>query len=303
MRAISNIVMYPKKTIRYALIKLIQKTHFLWTDKFCVRMLFFIHFGKRLNLTNPRTFNEKLNWLKLYNHDNKYTKLADKYEVKKYVASTVGENYVVKNYGVWNSFDEIEFDKLPNEFVLKATHDSGGVIICYDKSDFDADVTRKKLNKIIKRNFYYISWEWPYKNINARIIADEYLYDGRKGELQDYKFWCFNGKPLYMYITNKGKRIFENFYDMNFSPVDINHGFPRFEPEYNKPACFDEMKELAVKLSKDIPFVRVDFFEINNKVYFGEFTFFDWGGEQPFSDEGMDIELGKLITLPVKQII
>lgn len=303
MRRIIKIVSNPKRTIRFFLTSIIQKNHYLFPDKFCVKTLYRIHFGESLNLDNPSSFNEKLNWLKLYNRNPLYSDLADKYTVKQYVASIIGSEHVVKCLGVWDSFDEIDFDSLPDQFVIKATHDSGGVIICRDKSSFDKLSAKKKIDSVFKRNFYYISWEWPYKNIRPRVIVDEFLDDGRKGELQDYKFWCFNGKPTYMYITNKGADIYENFYDMDFTPVDINHGFPRYKPEYPKPQCFDEMKEYASKLSKDIPFVRVDFFVVKNHVFFGEFTFFDWGGEQPFANKNTDIELGHYIELPIRQDI
>lgn len=299
MRRIIKIVSNPKRTIRFFLTSIIQKNHYLFSDKFCVKTLYRIHFGESLNLDNPSSFNEKLNWLKLYNRNPFYSDLADKYTVKQYVASIIGSEHVVKCLGVWDSFDEIDFDSLPDQFVIKATHDSGGVIICRDKKSFDWRSAKKKIDKVFKRNFYYISWEWPYKNIKPRVIIDEFLDDGRKGELQDYKFWCFNGEPKYMYITNKGSEIYENFYDMNFSPVEINHGFPRYVPEYPRPQCFEEMKEYAAKLSKGMPFVRVDFFVVKNQVFFGEFTFFDWGGEQPFVDKKTDLELGRDIVLPI----
>ena len=303
MSSIKKAILCPKRTARFLGVTLIQRLHCLFSDRFCVKVLYRLHFGKRLDLNNPKSFNEKLNWLKVYYHNPLCTKLADKYEVKEYVRSLIGDEHIVKNYGVWDSFDEIDFDSLPDQFVIKATHDSGGVIICRDKKSFDWRSAKKKIDKVFKRNFYYISWEWPDKNIKPRVIIDEFLDDGRKGELQDYKFWCFNGEPKYMYITNKGSEIYENFYDMNFTPVDINHGFPRYKPEYPKPQCFDEMKEYASKLSKDIPFVRVDFFVVKNHVFFGEFTFFDWGGEQPFANKNTDIELGHYIELPIRQDI
>jgi hypothetical protein len=141
--------------------------------------------------------------------------------------------------------------------------------------------------------------EWVYKDITPCILAEKYLNNDSGKDLQDYKFWCFNGKPIYMYITNKGKFIQENFYDMEFNPVNINHGFPRRIPEFEKPHNFELMQKLASSLSKNIPFIRVDFYEIGNHVYFGEFTFYDWGGMQPFVDEYTDVELGKLIKLPL----
>ena len=150
----------------------------------------------------------------------------------------------------------------------------------------------------LRSSHYQNNKEWVYKNICPRIIADQLLEDGTGHELTDYKFWCFNGVPKIMYITNKGSKIYENFYDMDFRPVDLNHGFERKKPEYECPQNFELMKELASILSCDIPFVRVDFFDINNKVYFGEFTFYDWGGMQPFCKYETDLQIGSWLNLP-----
>lgn len=269
-------------------------------DKLYVKMIFRGKLGYKLNLRNPQTFNERLNWIKLYNRNSLYTSMADKYAVKKIVAEKIGEQYVVKNLGSWNCFDDVDFDSLPSQFVLKCTHDSSGAIICRDKSKFDKTAAKKKVDFVMKMNYFYACREWPYKNIPHRIIADELLDDGSGHELNDYKFWCFNGEPKYMYCTVKTKRddIYENFYDMDFKPVYIDHGWPRRTPEFEMPAAFDEMKQLASKLSKGIPFVRIDFFYVNDKIYFGEYTFFDWAGLQPFGSYGQDLELGQLIDLP-----
>ena len=254
--------------------------------------------GYSIDINHPKTFNEKLNWLKLYGRNPLYTKMADKYEAKKIVAERIGEQYVVKNLGYWRSFEEIDFDALPNQFVLKCTHDSSGAIICRDKNTFDKLSARRKINLSLKMNYFYACREWPYKNIPHRIIADELLNDHSGKELNDYKFWCFNGVPKYMYCTVKSNDVYENFYDMDFKPANIDHGFRRRAPEFAKPEAFELMKELAGKLSADIPFVRIDFFYVDGKVYFGEYTFFDWAGLQPFKTYQQDLELGKLIELP-----
>lgn len=271
------------------------------SDKLYLEVKYYSRFSRKIDWKNPLTFNEKLNWLKLYYHDTKLTTMADKYAVKELVSQIIGEEYVVPCYGVYKSIDEIDFPNLPDKFVIKATHDSSGALVCKDKSNLDIESVRAKYAKILKRNWYYSSREWVYKNIPPRIIVDKYLDDGRHGELQDYKFWCFNGEPTYMYITNKGASIFENFYDMDFNPVDIDHGFPRTNPEYEKPVGFELMKELAGKLSQGIPFVRVDFFDVAGKIYFGEFTFYDWAGLKPFANEKWDRELGNRIILPLKK--
>ena len=285
------------KSPKLFLFSIVAKTSKLWPDYLYLKFVFRIHMGYWPDFRNPETFGEKLNWMKLYRRNPVYTDMADKYNVKEFVRKIIGDEFVVKNYGVWNKFEDIDFSLLPEMFVLKCTHDSSGAIICKDKNTFDIDQARKKINQSIKKNYFYILREWVYKNISPRIIADEFLDDGRKGELQDYKFWCFNGTPRVMYMTNKGKNVFENFYDMEFNPLDINHGFPRVNPEYSKPQSFDKMKELAEKLSKGIPFVRVDFFEIKGKPYFAEFTFYDWGGLKPFKNKEWDIRLGTWIDL------
>lgn len=253
--------------------------------------------GKGFNVVNPQTFNEKLNWMKFNDCNPIYTQMAGKYTVKSLIDKSIGGGYVAKTFGVWDSFDEIDFDELPDKFVLKATHDSSGATICRDKSKFDKGKAKAKFDKFLSYNNYYGHREWVYKDIKPQIIAEELLEDGSGHELQDYKFWCFNGVPKIMYMTNKGTNIYENFYDMDFNPIMIDHGFTRRVPEYAKPHEFEEMRSLATELSKDIPFVRVDFFDINGKVYFGEFTFYDWGGLRPFGGD-WDKVLGEWIKLP-----
>jgi hypothetical protein len=257
--------------------------------------------GYFINLRHPKSFNEKMNWLKVHDHNPEYTKMADKYDAKTIVRNLAGDKYVVPCYGVWDSPDDICLDSLPNEFVLKCTHDCTSVIICRDKSNFDFTGAKEILRKNLGRSYYEGLREWPYKNIKPRIIADMFLDDGREGELQDYKFWCFNGEPKIMYFTNKGKtgKCYENFYDMDFKPLNIDHGFPRRVPEYDKPAEFEEMKEIATKLSKGMPFVRIDLFDIKGHVYFGEFTFYDWGAGHPFNPRETDYKIGELMKLPI----
>ena len=188
---------------------------------------------------------------------------------------------------------------MPNSFVIKCTHDSGSAVICKDKETFDNEAVRAKLSICLQRNYYNIGREWPYKNVRPRIIVDAYLDDHTGKELRDYKWWCFNGHPRIMYCTIKGDNIYENFYDMNFQPVMIDHGFPRHIPEFERPVNFEIMRDLATKLAKDIPFVRVDFFDVEGKVYFSEFTFYDWGGMKPFGAD-WDERLGDLIPIPNK---
>ena len=268
-------------------------------DKLYLSVIYRNVFGKDLNLNNPRTFNEKLNWLKMNDQNPLYTVMADKYWVKRYVANQIGEDYVVPCYGHWKRIEEIDFEGLPERCFLKMNHDSQKGVLLDKKSGID--MVRLKENfseKRRKRNWFWPTREWAYKHIEPCILAEKFLTSGKNEDLQDYKFWCFNGKPIYMYITNKGNFIMENFYDMDFNVVNIDHGFPRKTPEFEKPQNFELMKQLAAKLSKNIPFVRVDFFEVEGKVYFSEFTFYDWGGMRPFVDEKVDEQLGELLLLP-----
>lgn len=269
----------------------------VFSDEHALKKIFKLHFGYELDLDNPHTFNEKLNWLKLHNHKSEYTIMADKYAVKKYIANIIGDEYIVPCYGAWERYEDIDFDRLPNQFALKTNHDSSGATICKDKKAIDHKRLKTHFNKLLRRNYFYHLREWPYKNIKPLILAEELLVDNTSDRLRDYKFWCFNGIPTYMYCTIKGGDVFENFYDMDFNPVNISHGFKRHSPEFCRPVHFNKMRELATKLSKDIPFVRIDFYEVGDRLYFGEFTFYDWGGMKPFKDKEQDIELGKLINL------
>lgn len=277
---------------------MIQKCPHLMSDKFYLSVLWKMKMGYKLDWKHPKTFNEKLQWLKLYNHDALYITLVDKYRVKQWVAEKIGKQYVNPTLAVYNSVDEIDLDALPAQFVLKCNHDSGSVVICKDKATFDLDAAKRKLRVAMKKNFYWEAREWPYKNVKRVILADEYLDDHLGDELRDYKFYCFNGEPKIVYCTNKGRDIYENFYDMDFNTMDISHGFRRFEPEITKPEGFETMKRNAALLSAGIPFVRVDFNEVEGRVLFGEFTFFDWAGFCKIQPKEWDDILGDWIKLP-----
>ena len=273
----------------------------LFSDEEYICLKYQLRFGKEINLQNPIGFNEKLNWMKLNYRNPMFTMMADKYWVKQYVANMIGKDYVVPCFGCWKSIDEINFDSLPMRVFLKSTHDSGGGILVDRTKRIDMNRIRQRFNKntLEKKNWYWALREFPYKHIEPRIIAEEYLDEGTGCELHDYKFYCFNGKPEFMYITNKGSKIYENYYDLDFNPVNISHGYDRFTPEFAKPKNFEKMIELAGILSKGLPFVRVDFFNVNEKLYFGEFTFYDWGGMKPLN-EPWETYLGNLIILPTK---
>ncbi len=270
-----------------------------------LKRVFYYSMNRPLDLDNPKTFNEKLQWLKLYNRKPEYTTMVDKYEAKKYVADIIGEEYIIPTYGVWDNFDDIDFDKLPEQFVLKCTHDSGGLIICRDKSKLDIKKARKTLNKSLRKNYYYANREWPYKNVKPRIIAEKYMEDNSDNAgLTDYKFFCFNGIPQFAYVSSG----LENHDTANISFVTLEWEFAPFRrADYasflklpQKPKNIDKMIEYAKILSKDTSFLRVDFYEINNKIFFGELTFFPASGMIPFTPEEWDEKLGDMIKLSDK---
>ncbi len=294
---IKNFLGNPKLLLAHLMMK--PGIREMFSDLSYIKKIYYLYTGHHLDLDNPQSFNEKLNWEKLYYRHPLMPRLVDKYDAKAYVAEKIGEEHVVPNYGVWYSPEEIDFNKLPNQFVLKCTHNSGtGMCICRDKSKIDIEKVKEGLRQGLKERFYMNAREWAYKEANPRIIADKFLDDHSGKEIQDYKFFCFNGIPQYVYLSIKGKNIYENFYDMNFTPVDINHSFPRRIPEFEKPNDFEKMKELAGKLSAGFPHVRIDFFDVDGQVYFAEFAFYDWAGIRPFKDYKMDLELGKYFILP-----
>ena len=268
-------------------------------DKVYIQLYYFAQFKHFCNLKNPKTYNEKLNWLKLNDRNPEYTKMVDKYEVKKYVSNIIGEEYIIPTLGIWDKFDDIDFDELPEQFVLKCTHDSEGVVIVKDKSKFEKNVARKKINDALKCNFYYIGREWPYKKIKPRIIAEKYMEDEECGELRDYKFFCFNGEPKAMFIASDrgiGETKFD-YYDLEFNHLNIIQHYPNSNLKIEKPKNFDKMIELAKILSKNFIHVRVDFYEVNGKIYFGELTFYHFSGFQPFVPNEWDYKFGELINL------
>lgn len=282
---------------------IIRKYPKLFTDKMYLSLLYRIRFGRKLNWDSPKSFNEKLSWLKVYNRNPLYTTLADKYEVKQFVANIIGEEYVVPTLAVWNSIEDVIFDNLPNSFVVKGTHDSSGAFIVKNKNDYSPNIIREKYRKIMKSNYFWSMREWPYKNIKPRMIVDTLLDDNsndtEKVTVRDYKFCCFNGEPHHMYITIKDKDIYENYYGKNFEIININHGFRRHSPEFEKPKNYEKMWTLAQVLAKasNSPFVRVDFYNMDGKIYFGEYTFYDWGGLKPFVSFEQDLELGEIMDI------
>ena len=239
---------------------------FNWmSDKTYLKIAYWARMHKRLNLENPQTFSEKLQWMKLYDRNPLYTKLVDKCEVKPIVEKIIGSEFIIPTLGVWDKFDEIDFEKLPNQFVLKCTHDSGGIVVCKDKSKLNIEVARTKINRCLSHSFFWGMREWPYKNVPPRIIAEQYMEDTKTEELRDYKFFCFNGEPKVLFIASdrmkKDEETKFDFFDMNFDHLPFRNGHPNATVLPEKPLCFEEMKLLAAKLSVGFPQVRVDFYE------------------------------------------
>ena len=270
-------------------------------DKLAVSIKYRNHFYRKLDLKNPKTFNEKLQWLKLYDRRPEYTRMVDKYLAKKYVASIIGEEYIIPTLGVWKSFDEIDFDALPDQFVLKCNHGSGDAVICKDKKTLDIAAARKKLTAALEQDYYLVSREWPYKNVDRVILAEQYLEDAETHDARDYKFFCFGGEVKCFKVDfDRFTEHRANWYNPN--EVIIPYG------EQVCPPCFDKilalpesiplMMRLAGRLTKEIPFLRVDFYCVNGKIYFGEMTFFPASGLLPFTDEKWDIQMGQWLKLP-----
>lgn len=281
-------------------------------DKLYLSLLFHSKMGYWMDWKNPKTFNEKLQWLKLYNRKPEYTIMADKIKAKEWVAERIGAEYIIPTLGVWDDPNDIDFEKLPNQFVLKCNHNSGlGMYICKDKSKMDIDAVKQELREGLKENYYLYGREWPYKDVPRKILAEQFmvneLYDvgstyRDNTELADYKFFCFNGEPYYcQVIRNRSTEETIDFYDMewNHQPfVGLNPGIKNGLVPVPCPAHLDKMKEICRCLAKDIPFVRVDLYIINEKEYFGELTFFPMQGVGSFTPDDWNDKIGDLLRLP-----
>ncbi len=269
-------------------------------DKEYLEKKFYVTMGYPLDLNNPQTFNEKLQWLKLYDRKPEYTMMVDKYKVREYIKEKLGEEYLIPLLGVWDKAEDIDFDKLPNQFVLKCNHNSGlGMYICKDKSKLtqkEIKVIRKNLIKGLQQDYYLTGREWPYKNVPRKIIAEKYMED-ETGQLRDYKFYCFNGEPKIIMINSDREigKTKADYFDMDFNWIDLKWGYEHALIKPSKPINFKKMKELAVVLSKNIPELRVDFYEVNNKIYFGELTFFDGSGFDKIEPKEWDKKIGDWI--------
>ena len=281
--------------------KLFRKLSRLIPDRIYLQIVYFKHFRRFINFNNPKTFNEKIQWLKLNYRNEEYTKLVDKYRVKQYITKLIGEEYVIPTLGVWNNVDDIDFKSLPEKFVLKCNNDSGGIVICKNKKDFDEAKAKSFLKERLKNNGYWYGREWPYKNVKPCIIAEKYMEDSISKDIKDYKFFCFNGSMEFFDIDID--RFIEhraNYYDRNgnFLPFGKTYCPPDYTKKIEMPKNLDKMIELAETISHNTVLSRIDFYEIDGLVYFGEITFYPGSGFSPFTDEKWDYKLGDMIDLP-----
>lgn len=288
--------------LRYYLERANEKGYFRWlSDKHCLYVLYWARTGKRLDLKNPRTFNEKLQWLKLYDRKPEYVKMVDKYQAKNYIAAKIGQKYIIPTLGVWDRFEDIDFDALPDQFVLKCTHDSGGLVIVRDKVKLDKVEAKARIDASLKQNYYLHGREWPYKDVPRRIIAEKYMEDTVDDALTDYKFFCFHGVPKIMYISkDRGNDPRTDFFDMEFRHLPIKVRDPNAEVTPRKPEQFEEMRQLAEQLSSGIPHLRVDFYLVNGNIYVGELTFFHTSGLTQIQPAEWNMRMGSWIQLPQK---
>jgi len=269
------------------------------SDETYVKIWYYYRTRKYLRLKNPQKFTEKLQWLKLNDHNPTYTQLVDKYEVRKFVLDRVGEEYLIPLIGVYDTFDEIDFSIFPSQFVLKCNHDSGSIVICKDKSNFNVDQARKKLNKALKRSHYPVSREWMYKNVNPRIIAEQYIEE-KSGQIKDYKIYCFNGESKLIYVNfDRFVNTKGNLYTTEWEYISATLIFEP-DPDYviKKPNNINLLLQIAEKLAKGFLFMRVDMYCVNEKVYFGEMSFYPGGGGYRIQPEEFDYEMGSWIKLP-----
>lgn len=283
------------------LLAVLNRCASFFPDKLFIRLKFRLMMGRWPDLKHPRTFNEKLQWLKLYNRRPEYSRLVDKFAVKHFVSEKIGEQYVIPTLGVWNDPEEIDFCSLPDQFVLKTTHSGGGsgVIICEDKKNFDIAEAQKRLSKSLKSNLYKAYREWPYKSVPRRIIAEKLIIDS-SGELNDYKFFCFGGKVKFLKVDfDRRTAHHANYYDRDWNLLPFGEISCPPDPQriFVKPPAFDSMIEAAERLSAEMPFVRIDLYTTEDRIYFGEITFFPAAGMGGFTDERWDDRLGDWIEL------
>ncbi len=283
-----------------------SKGYLNWVpDSIYVKILYKAMTGETLHLRKPTTYNEKLQWLKIHDRKPEYQQMVDKYEVRQYIKDLFGEEYLIPCYGVYDSFDQIDFETLPEQFVLKCTHDSGSVIICTDKSNFSIDDAKEKLSKAMTKNYYYTYREWPYKNVTPRIIAEKYMVDESGDDLKDYKIMCFNGQAQIIETHEnrftEGKTHTQTFYTRDWEKLQIvQEGLSPVAEKREKPILMDKMIEMSETIAKDMFHARIDWYIIESKIYFGEITFYDGSGFEKFPKKEDDLFLGSLLDIGSK---
>ena len=275
-------------------------------DDIYLKIVYRRNMGERLDLKNPVTFQEKLQWLKLYDRKNIYIKMVDKCDAKKYVSSIIGDEYIIPTLGVWENAEDIDFENLPEKFVLKTTHDSGGIFICKDRECLDRKNIICLLNKRLKRNVFYSTREWPYKGVKPRIIAEKFLSEPSRNDLQDYKFFCFNGEPKFcQVITDRNSEEKIDFYDTHWHRlvglVGLNSHAKNSDITFPQPLNYSLMLDVAARLSRNIPFLRVDLYNVCGRIYFGELTFYPYSGMGTFLPSEWNVIMGNYIQLPDKK--
>lgn len=273
-------------------------------DAIYLKILYRVISHRKLHLKHPKHYNEKLQWMKLNDRKPEYSRMVDKYEVRGYIAELLGEEYLIPCLGVYDSFEDIDFDKLPDRFVIKCTHDSGSVVICRDKSNFDIEAAKNRIQYGMKRNYYSTYREWPYKNVKPRIIIEEYMDGDDDGDLKDYKVMCFGGRAEMIQTHEnrfiEGKVHTQTFYDRDWNILDLKQfGFEPVDVPSKRPALMDEVLRLAEIVSKDMYHARIDWYIVGDRIYFGEITFYDGSGFYPFVTEEMEEYMGSLIKLPI----
>lgn len=295
---LKHAIRFPKLIVYFLLDRIV----YILPDKLYLQLKFRLHVGYWPNLRNPKSYNEKLQWLKLYDYHEEYTQMVDKIAAKDYVVSKIGDNYVIPTLGIYDSVEDIDWNRLPNKFVVKSANDSGGVVVCKDKNTLDIEAAKDKLKKLGGRDYTIYSKEYPYKNVPHRFLAEQYMEDESGFELKDYKIFCFDGEPKFLFVAT-GRQANDtrfDFYDTEFNHLDVLNGHDNADEWPVKPQNFDEMLEVACKLSKGIPHVRVDLYNINGNIYFGELTFFHWSGMVPFEPIEWDYKFGEYLKLPNK---
>lgn len=300
MQPIKNFIKHPSRI----LLGIVKHTRGWYSESTYLRLIYFFQMDQVLHLNPPHKFTEKIQWLKLYDRNPKYTMMVDKVLVKDYISQIIGSEIVIPILAVYDSTDDINLDTLPNQFVLKTNHSGGntGVVICKDKNRFNLEEAKQKLAKSLKGSAYDNLIEWPYKDVKRKVFAEQYMED-ESGNLMDYKFMCFNGEPRFVHICpdrNSGGQIHFDYYDLEWNKLPFAIEHPNSDVIFPKPKSFDKMLEYARILSKDKPLSRIDFYEIKGKPYFGEITFYPYSGLEKFDKEEWNIRLGEWIKLPSK---